>query len=73
MIAIDEDEEDNGSITYSIEDTRWSNLFRINPNTGVISAKPGLDPKEDYEFKVPVALFIILSLCCGVCGLLCNV
>ncbi|XP_063848744.1 fat-like cadherin-related tumor suppressor homolog isoform X3 [Scylla paramamosain] len=52
VIAIDEDEEDNGSITYSIEDTRWSNLFRINPNTGVISAKPGLDPKEDYEFKV---------------------
>lgn len=52
VVAEDKDEDDNGDVSYSIESNKWHGLFRIHPKTGVISAKSGLDPKEDYEFTV---------------------
>ncbi|XP_047487924.1 protocadherin gamma-A10-like [Penaeus chinensis] len=52
VVAVDEDEDDNGDITYSIEGDQWLGTFKIHNKTGIISAKPGLNPEEDYEFTV---------------------
>ncbi|KAG7169023.1 fat-like cadherin-related tumor suppressor-like, partial [Homarus americanus] len=52
VVAVDEDEDDNGDISYHIESTKWHDLFKVHQKTGVISAKAGLDPREDYEFTV---------------------
>nr|XP_053631087.1 fat-like cadherin-related tumor suppressor homolog isoform X2 [Cherax quadricarinatus] len=52
VVAVDEDEDDNGNVSYRIDSTKFHGLFKIHPKTGVISAKAGLDPREDYEFTV---------------------
>ncbi|XP_064094852.1 fat-like cadherin-related tumor suppressor homolog isoform X3 [Macrobrachium nipponense] len=52
VIAVDKDEDDNGDVSYSIENNKWHGAFKIHPKTGVISAKVGLDPNEEYEFEV---------------------
>ncbi|XP_037803520.1 fat-like cadherin-related tumor suppressor homolog [Penaeus monodon] len=52
VVAVDEDEDDNGDITYSIEGDQWLGTFKIDNKTGIISAKAGLNPEEDYEFTV---------------------
>lgn len=58
-MARDDDDSDNGDVTYTIETTKWEDTFRIHPKTGVISAKSGLDPKDDYEFTVTLVTFLI--------------
>ncbi|CAL4131790.1 unnamed protein product, partial [Meganyctiphanes norvegica] len=53
VVAVDEDAEDNGDITYSLKSNEWLDLFSINPKTGVIYTKPqDLDPEEDYDLMV---------------------
>lgn len=64
VLAVDEDEDVNGEVSYSIESDKWDGLFTIDSRTGIISAKAGLDRKEDYEFTVGYYKFC-MGLCCG--------
>ncbi|CAL4064237.1 unnamed protein product, partial [Meganyctiphanes norvegica] len=53
VLAIDEDAEDNGEITYSIKTGTWNGIFEINPRTGSIYAnREKLRVEEDYELTV---------------------
>lgn len=62
-MAEDKDEDDNGDVSYSIESNKWHGLFKIHPKTGVISAKSGLDPNEDYEFTVFYYTYRVYTFC----------
>ncbi|XP_076056118.1 FAT atypical cadherin kugelei isoform X2 [Oratosquilla oratoria] len=52
VVAKDEDDGDNGDVTYSIDTKEWQGIFKIDSKTGVIFAMEPLEPQHEYELTV---------------------